>query len=138
MSHSAGFKRLTRLDTARDRLLDIVTLVERTTTVRLGAADGRVLAEPIDATRDVPHYTRAAMDGFAVRAADTFGASEHSPALLRVADEAGPDAATPVHTGSPVPADADAVVMVEHVERFDDDLELASAGRRGRERRAGR
>ena len=127
MSQPAGFKRLTRLDAARDRLLERVAPVERTTTTRLDAADGRVLAEPIDAARDVPHYTRAAMDGFAVRATETFGASERSPAPLRVADEPGPEAAVRVHTGSPLPDGADAVVMVEHTEPVGDGIEVTDA-----------
>ena len=76
---TSGFKRLTRLETARERLLDRIDPVERSESVGLVAADGRVLAESIVADRDVPHYPRAAMDGFAVRAADTFGASRRSP-----------------------------------------------------------
>lgn len=120
----AGFKQLTRLDTARERLLDRVTPMTRTESRSLETADGRVLAEPIDARQNVPHYARAAMDGFAVRAADTFGASERSPALLRHAEAAGPDAATHVHTGSELPDGADAVVMVEHVDERGEELEV--------------
>jgi molybdopterin molybdotransferase len=121
---TSGFKQLTRLDTARERLLDRVSRVERTESLPLESADGRVLAESIDAERNVPHYARAAMDGYAVRAADTFGASERSPTVLRRAETVGPDAATLVHTGSELPAGADAVVMSERVESAGDDLEV--------------
>jgi molybdopterin molybdotransferase len=125
MSHAtAGFKRLTRLDTARERLDERLTPIDRTTTRRLEAADGRVLATAIEALRAVPHYERAAMDGFAVRAQDTFGASERSPAVLRRAETAGPEAGTWVHTGSELPDGADAVVMVEHTEEVGDSIEV--------------
>jgi molybdopterin molybdotransferase len=123
-TRTIGFKQLTRLDTARERLLKHVSPVERTESLPLESADGRVLAEAIDARRNVPHYARAAMDGYAVRAADTFGASERSPAVLQQAETAGPEAATQVHTGSELPAGADAVVMVERVERVGEDLEV--------------
>ncbi|MCU4742930.1 gephyrin-like molybdotransferase Glp [Natronoglomus mannanivorans] len=91
----------------------------------LGSADGRVLAEAVRATRNVPHYRRAAMDGYAVRAADTFGASARSPAVLEVVDleddatgtePVGPDTAARIHTGSELPTGADAVVMIEHAD----------------------
>jgi molybdopterin molybdotransferase len=121
-----GFKERTRVDAARERLLD-VDPVERTERVSLSAADGRALAEPVAAARDVPHYARAAMDGWAVRAEDTFGASDRSPAVLRRADAVGPDAAERVHTGSELPDGADAVVMVEATSPVGDELEVFDA-----------
>ncbi|WP_226039438.1 gephyrin-like molybdotransferase Glp [Natrinema sp. DC36] len=108
-----------------------------TETVDVDRADGRVLAAPVSSARDVPHYRRAAMDGYAVRAADTFGASDRSPEVLRIAEPAGgndgdgehatadriePGTAARVHTGSALPEGADAVVMIERV------TELESAG----------
>ncbi|MFA9425489.1 gephyrin-like molybdotransferase Glp [Natronorubrum sp. A-ect3] len=99
-------------------------------TVDVERADGRVLAAPVTAARNVPHYQRAAMDGYAVRAADTFGASARSPEVLRIADGTGDDAtvtaetAARVHTGSALPDGADAVVMIEHVEAFESAGEL--------------
>lgn len=121
---TAGFKRLTRLDRAREQLSERLAPIERTTTRRLEAADGRVLATAIDARRDVPHYERAAMDGFAVRARDTFGANERSPAVLDRAGTTNPRAGTWVHTGSELPTGADAVVMVEHTEAIDGEIEI--------------
>lgn len=123
----SGFKERTRVAAARDRLLDRVTTIDRTERVPLGAADGRALAEPVRSDRDVPHYRRAAMDGYAVRASDTFGASERSPTVLRIGDEPGPGRAARVHTGSEVPDEADAVVMIEDVGRFEDELEVFDA-----------
>ncbi|MFB6281829.1 MAG: gephyrin-like molybdotransferase Glp [Haloferacaceae archaeon] len=130
-----GFKDRTRLAAARDRLLAAVEPHGRTESVPLGSADGRTLAETVTAARPVPGYERAAMDGYAVRAADTFGASDRSPAALRLraggdpgaADAVDPGEAARVHTGSPIPDGADAVVMVEHAERVDDEVEVFDA-----------
>jgi molybdopterin molybdotransferase len=112
----SGFKDKTRLVEARERLLEAVSPHDRTEAVSLASADGRVLAETVVAERNVPHYPRAAMDGYAVRAADTFGASDRSPEVLRRSKELTPDSAVRVHTGSELPAGADAVVMIEQVE----------------------
>ena len=122
----AGFKERTRIADARERLLDIPP-IDRTERISLSVADGRTVAEPIEAVRNVPHYARAAMDGWALRAEDTFGASDRSPAILRTADEAGPGRAVRVHTGSELPERADAVVMIEDTDRIDDEIEVFDA-----------
>jgi len=124
---TAGFKERTRVAAARERLLETVTPLSRTESVPLTAADGRVLATETTAARPVPHYARAAMDGFAVRAEDTFGAGDRSPAQLDVADAVGPNRATRVHTGSELPDGADAVVMIEQTERRGDRVEVFDA-----------
>ena len=123
----SGFKDKTRLADARERLLSAVSPHGRTAKLPLASADGRALAENVVAARNVPHYPRAAMDGYAVRAADTFGASDRSPEVLREADEIAPNAAVRVHTGSELPDGADAVVMIERADTFDDDVELFDA-----------
>ncbi|MFB6156877.1 MAG: molybdopterin molybdenumtransferase MoeA, partial [Haloferacaceae archaeon] len=131
----AGFKQRTRLAAARNRLLDAVDAHGRTDRVPLGSADGRTLAERVTAPRPVPGYERAAMDGYAVRAEDTFGASDRSPSALRLraggdpeaADAVAPSEAARVHTGSPLPDGADAVVMIEHAERVGDEVEVFDA-----------
>ncbi|KAB1198322.1 MULTISPECIES: gephyrin-like molybdotransferase Glp [Haloferax] len=143
--HTAGFKERTRLAEARETLLAAVTPHERTERLPLADADGRALAEPAVAPADVPSYDRAAMDGFAVRASDTFGASGRSPNVLRVVEETvAPGEAARVHTGSDLPEGADAVVMVEHTDRFGDELEVFDAlaegenvGERGEDVREG-
>ncbi|MDH3262291.1 MAG: molybdopterin biosynthesis protein [Acidimicrobiia bacterium] len=97
--------------------------------IGLPSALGRVLAGEVAAAVDVPAFDRSNMDGFAVRAADTFGAEELAPVPLHIADltlEAGvtpPDGfevaqgvAVPIATGGVIPRGADAVVMVEHTE----------------------
>jgi putative molybdopterin biosynthesis protein len=77
--------------------------------VALDQAVGRVTAEPVWARRSSPHFDAAAMDGIAVRAADTVGAAETSPVLL------GPQMYEVVDTGDPMPPGRDAVVMREQV-----------------------
>lgn len=87
---------------------------------------GRVTVSPILAPHPLPAFPRSTVDGFAVRAADTYGASESLPAYLQVAGEVAmgeaPDfSLSPawcalIHTGGMLPAGADAVVMVEHTQ----------------------
>ena len=83
---------------------------------------GRITAEAVWALRSVPHYDASAMDGVAVRSADTVGASESSPLTLTL-----PDQAAWVDTGDPVPDGFDAVIMVEVVRETDDStIEIMS------------
>jgi len=117
----AGFKERTRVADARTTFLDAVTPLDRTEQVDLADADGRTLAEAITAPRAVPHYRRAAMDGYAVRATDTHGASSRNPAVLRGGD------VERVHTGSPVPEWANAVVMIEQASELAGDIEVSDA-----------
>ncbi|WP_135824111.1 molybdopterin molybdotransferase MoeA [Halorussus ruber] len=123
----SGFKDKTRIGEARKRLLDAVAPHDRTEEVPLTSADGRVLAEEVVAARNVPHYPRAAMDGYAVRAEDTFGASDRSPEVLRQSEKLTPDSAVRVHTGSELPDRANAVVMIEQVDEFGDEVEIFDA-----------
>ncbi|MFB6107824.1 MAG: gephyrin-like molybdotransferase Glp [Haloplanus sp.] len=124
----AGFKDRTRVDDARETVLSAVTPHDRTTRVDLRRAHGRTVAETVTAPDPVPGYDRAAMDGYAVRARDTFGATGRSPTVLRAGDdEVGPDEAVRVHTGSALPPGADAVVMVEQTESVGDDVEVFDA-----------
>jgi len=124
---SAGFKDRTPVTAARETLLDAVSPHKRTERVPLRDADERVVAGEITAERAVPHYRRAAMDGFAVRAEDTFGASQRSPASLRVGETVTTETAARVHTGSELPEGADAVVMVEETEVTGDSVTVFDA-----------
>ena len=86
----------------------------------LETAAGRVLAEDIAADRDVPAVARSVRDGYAVRAADLPGELEivgEVRAGERLAGVVGPGQAVEIMTGAPVPAGADAVVMIEHAVR---------------------
>ncbi|RME63215.1 MAG: molybdopterin biosynthesis protein, partial [Caldilineae bacterium] len=80
-------------------------------TIPLAEALGRVTAEPVWAKISSPHYHAAAMDGYAVRSEDTRGATETSPLLLRVGEQA-----FPVDTGDPLPPQTNAVIMIEHTQ----------------------
>jgi putative molybdopterin biosynthesis protein len=89
--------------------------------VALERALGRVTAEPVWAAVSAPHYHASAMDGYAVRARDTEGATETSPVTLEVVeDDAGVERATrpakAVNTGHAMPPWANAVIMIEHVQ----------------------
>jgi len=98
--------------------------------VLLEAAVGRILAEDVHAAGNLPGFARSTVDGYAVRAASTFGASESSPALFtvvgavamgevpQVAVAAGE--AARIATGGMLPPGADGVVMLEHAESLDD------------------
>ncbi len=77
-------------------------------------AVGRVLAEPIWARLSSPHYHASAMDGFAVRAAETEGAGPTTPLVLRVGEQV-----VWVDTGDPLPDWADAVIAIENTEPLD-------------------
>ena len=83
--------------------------------VPLDRAQGRITAGPVWAATSSPHYDAAAMDGIAVNAADTNGATETSPVSLVMSSQA-----VWVDTGDPMPPGYDAVVMVEHVQRIDE------------------
>lgn len=97
--------------------------------VRLNQGLGRVLAGDIISPEDLPHFPRATMDGYAVRARDTFGASEAVPALLTLSGEVamGQEILTPVEsghcfriaTGGMLPPGADAIAMIEHSQTLD-------------------
>jgi molybdopterin molybdotransferase/putative molybdopterin biosynthesis protein len=95
--------------------------------VALESALGRVLAADVLAPVDVPSFDRANVDGFAVRAEDTFGASEERPRQVRLTGETlatgvvpaksvAPGCASAIATGAMVPRGADAVVMIEHTD----------------------
>ncbi len=118
-----GFDAVTPLAEAKTQLRECCLAHDRMEPCKTAAAAGRILATEIDADSAVPHYDRAAMDGYALRAEDTFDASDRSPVRLDT-DEAvaGERIAVPVHTGSAMPDHADAVVMVEYTEKREDDL----------------
>ena len=83
-------------------------------TISVPDAVGRVLAEPVTAVLSSPNYYSSAMDGIAVKATNTFGASETKPKELVI----GKDAFN-INTGHVMPEDTDAVIMIEHVNVLD-------------------
>ena len=117
-------------DEALARLFEHLAAAPRTGRIGLDVALGRVTAAPLISPEDSPAFARSAMDGYAVRAADTFGASEALPAFLTVDGEVPmgaaatrplqPGAAQLIHTGGMLPPEADAVVMVEYTQPVDE------------------
>ena len=104
----------------------------------MAGAVGRVLAEPVAASEAVPGFLRATMDGYAVAARDTFGASVGAPQYLEIKGEVamgavpergiGPGEVLRVPTGAMLPIGADAVVMIEYTaEHPDQTLEVRRA-----------
>lgn len=87
--------------------------------VPVAEALGRVTAAPVWASISSPHYHGAAMDGAAVRAENALGASEASPVRLRLGAQA-----FWVDTGDPLPPDTNAVIMLEHIQSFGEQIEI--------------
>lgn len=110
----------------------MLSLYQRVEKVALADSLGRIIAQDIPATGDLPHFRKSTVDGMAVRAADTFGASESMPALVQCRGEVrmgiapletlGKGTGILIPTGGMLPEGADAVVMIEHLENFGDQL----------------
>lgn len=107
------FKKLASASESLKSLLERCGPVNRGETVHLSAARGRVLSEDVTSPANLPGFNRAAMDGYAVRAANTRGATPLAPIYLKVAEEAGEGRCVPVRTGMPAPPGSDAVLMLE-------------------------
>src|SRR5207244_2066824 len=117
------FASTSSLAEARRRLDAAIRPIARVERVDLAESAGRVAAAAVTSSIDVPAFARSAMDGYAVVAADTAGASQSTPRTLRLIDRiyAGhlsgatltPGTCAEIATGAPLPAGADAVVMVE-------------------------
>jgi putative molybdopterin biosynthesis protein len=100
--------------------------------ISLLEAWNRVLAENITAQMDIPPFNRSTVDGYAVKAEDTFGAEENKPIKLKVCGTVNvgempktivkQGTAAEIVTGAPIPEGADAVLMFEHTERKGDEL----------------
>ena len=142
--------------TAQSQFLDVITRDEATRrfqqhltlaplgdeTVALGVALNRVLAEDVVAAIDVPGFDRSNVDGFAVQAADTFGAMEEQQRTLALGEEilspgvvprlaVEPGRAMTIATGGMLPRGADAVVMVEYSDVTEGQVEIRRAATPG-------
>jgi molybdopterin molybdotransferase len=130
--HAHGLKELFNVLTPDDAFAKLAPYLHgprATERIRTQEALGRVLAEDLHSTGSLPTFRRSTMDGFAVRAADTFGSSEALPAYLTVIDEVlmgRPAERSPklgeavrIATGGMLPDGADAVVMVENTQDVD-------------------
>lgn len=128
-----GRTALTPVDEAQQILLDnLAACKPQTEELELSVAFDRILAEDIVAQEDLPAHPRSTMDGYAVRAADTFGASESMPCYLSIAGEVlmgkAPTGSISkgicykIATGGLLPKGADSVVMFEHTVPVDETM----------------
>lgn len=132
------FRRLLSLDQARKAILDrLKPAMLGNEQISLLHATNRVLAEDVVATRNVPPFDRSTVDGYAVKAEDTFGAAENRPVTLSVCGTVrigelpkttvGKKQAAEIVTGAPMPKGADTVVMVEYTEKKEEEIHVYSA-----------
>jgi molybdopterin molybdotransferase len=116
-------------DKAKDLLLSHTHHRTRIDKIDTFQASGRITSSAIFAPHDLPTFNRSAMDGYAVKASDTFGASGSLPAVLNIVGEISmgsaatanlaPGEGVIIHTGGMIPPDADAVVQIEHTQTIE-------------------
>lgn len=131
------FKLLTSREKALEIIMEHIKPVEAAELVPIERSANRVLAKDLVAGMDIPPFDRAAMDGYAVRAEDTYGTSEFNPKILRLVGvlRAGESTSREIRsgeciriaTGCPIPPGADAVVMAEYTEEKGDDVSIYRA-----------
>jgi len=124
-------------DSAREKLLLELAPLRLSTVIETSTALGRVTAEDVLAPHSLPEFPRSTVDGYAVKARDTFGASETLPAYLKLAGEVPMGAASAfglrtgecalIHTGGMLPEGADAVVMLETTQVAGGEIEILRA-----------
>ncbi|MEN4018241.1 MAG: molybdopterin molybdotransferase MoeA [Methanobacterium sp.] len=130
---------LSKLIPVKDALSIINTIEVKSDIQKISLEDAynRVLAEDVEALFDSPSFDRSAMDGYAVKAEDTFGFSDSNPAHLKIVDRIGAGEksqvtlkngeAVKIATGAPIPQGADSVVMEEYTYEQDNNLEVSTA-----------
>jgi molybdenum cofactor synthesis domain-containing protein len=133
MRNTKMFRKLMTLDEARQAITSNFKAVDMgTEEAVLLEAYNRVLKADVTSTLDIPSFNRSTVDGYAVKAEDTFGANENQPVTLKVigmvnvgehpAVKIVKGESVEIVTGAPIPEGADAVVMVEDTERGDNEL----------------
>jgi molybdopterin molybdotransferase len=123
-----GFQKLTLIDEALQKWLNILQIKKpRETTVPLSEALNRVLAADLTAKEDLPRFDKSAVDGYALKAEDTTGATQFKPVTFQITEveEVGAKQARQIWTGNPLPKGANAVVMIEHTKKSDGKLEVS-------------
>ncbi|MFW6375885.1 MAG: gephyrin-like molybdotransferase Glp [Thermoplasmatota archaeon] len=134
MVEQRPFGELITYDEALDSVLNEVSSVDRTEMIPITETSGRVLSEDQISSIDVPPFDRAAMDGFAVRAKDTYGAGKFDPINLEILENvhAGENptkvveegTCSQIATGAPMPERADSVIMVERTEKKNGTVDI--------------
>ncbi|TET24420.1 MAG: molybdopterin molybdotransferase MoeA [Candidatus Bathyarchaeum sp.] len=134
MARLKGFEKLTNVDDALSSFLRQLK-PERLDSeyIPIHAALGRITAEDTRAKYNLPPFDRSAVDGYALKAKDTFGVSVFNPKIFKLTkDKVRENEAKELWTGNPVPEGADSVVMLEYTKKFEDKIELATAVTPGR------
>jgi molybdopterin molybdotransferase len=124
-----GFEKLTNVDVALQSFLGELRL-ERLGSERIPISEalGRATAEDIRAKYNLPPFNRSAVDGYALRAKDTFGVSAFNTKTFKLtADKVRENEAKELWTGNPIPEGADAVVMLEYTRKSADKIEVEKA-----------
>lgn len=123
-----GFEKLTNVDEALAIFLKALKPKKLDAEqVAIENALGRVVTENVAASMDLPPFDRSAVDGYAVRAEDTFSSSQIKPKMLKLnvkGDTLGKGEARQLWTGNPIPKGTDAVVMLEHTQTKAGILEI--------------
>ena len=118
------FKERMSVGLAKEKFLESIAPITRTEDISIRDCPGRVLATHTIAPRNVPHFRRSAMDGYAMRAADTLGASPLNPVMLELSDVVDEGTCARVGTGQYMPEGADAVMMIEDTVSMGDMIEI--------------
>jgi molybdopterin molybdotransferase len=128
-----GFQKLTRVDEALQKWLNILKVKScGETSVPLDKALNRVLATDLIATDDLPPFDKSAVDGYALKAEDTVGATQFKPVTLQLTEaEVAAKQARQIWTGNPLPKGTDATVMLENTKKTDGKLEVWTQLARG-------
>lgn len=123
-----GFQELVRVEDALEKWLAAIEFHPNSTSVPLLTAQNRVLSSHIIANTDLPRTDRSAVDGYAVKAAETIGASQSKPKIFKLNERfaIGPNQAKQIWTGNTIPENADAVVMLENTKTVGKILEVWS------------
>lgn len=134
MVEQRPFGELITYPEALNTIMDVIEPIRRTEVVSITEAMGRILAEDQISDIDVPPFARAAMDGFAVSAEDTYGAGKFDPINLQILENihAGENPSKVVEegtcsqiaTGAPMPKGADSVIKVERTEKRDGTVDI--------------
>lgn len=137
MSEITPFKLLMSREKALETIMEHIKPVEAAELIPIERSANRVLARDLVAAMDIPPFDRAAMDGYAVKAEDTYGASEFSPKTLKLVGvlRAGESTSREIKngeciriaTGCPIPPGADAVVMAEFTEEDGENVSIYKA-----------
>jgi len=133
---SRGFKSLTAVSEVINLINSRIRTIN-TEIIKTEDSFGRIVAQDIKSPVNIPHFSRSAMDGYAVKAEDTFGASIKNPKKLKIVGkikinevfdgELSKGKAVQIPTGGPIPTGADAVIKVEDTKRINDEIKIYKA-----------